>query len=204
MGGKERYRRLTDEELLHLLESEEADVMEFLLNKYKPLVKRQARTLYLIGGETDDLIQEGMIGLFKAIRNFQIGGEYSFYAFAELCVTRQMYTAVQASNRKKHAPLNSYVSLEEGTELSREQKTMDQNPEELLIDQENLENRYDQIHRRLSDLEKLVLELSLEGKTYRQIAAVIGKNEKAVDNTLQRLKKKLNKDEKSVDTKLRL
>ncbi len=81
---------------------------------------------------------------------------------------------------------------------------MDQNPEELLIDQENLENRYDQIHRRLSDLEKLVLELSLEGKTYRQIAAVIGKNEKAVDNTLQRLKKKLNKDEKSVDTKLRL
>lgn len=159
---------------------------EYLLDKYKPLVKRQARTLYLIGGENDDLIQEGMIGLFKAIRGFQTGGEYSFYTFAELCITRQMYTAVQASKRKKHAPLNSYISLDEEPQIFTEQ-----NPEVLMIDQEALENRYAQIHRRLSDMEKLVLELYLEGKNYRQIASVIGKNEKAVDNTIQRVKKKL-------------
>ena len=161
---------------------------EYLLNKYKPLVKRQARTLYLIGGDNDDLIQEGMIGLFKAIRGYRAGGECSFYTFAELCVTRQMYTAVQASKRKKHAPLNGYVSLDEEPQILAEQ-----NPEDMLIDQEELESRYDQIHRRLSDMEQLVLELYLEGKTYGQIASVIGKNEKAVDNTLQRLKKKLDK-----------
>lgn len=196
MSLKERYQKLKDEELLVRLEAGETDIIEYLLDKYKPLVKRQARTMYLIGGENDDLIQEGMIGLFKAIRGFQSDGKGSFYTFAELCITRQMYTAVQASNRKKHAPLNSYVSLDEKPQIYTEP-----NPEDLIIDQENLENRYDQIHRRLSDMEKLVLELFLEGKTYGQIALVIGKNEKAVDNTIQRLKKKLDKDEKSVDTK---
>lgn len=186
MNLKERYGNLTDEELLKRLEDGETEVTEFLLDKYKPLVKSRARTLYLIGGEKDDLIQEGMIGLFRAIRGFRTDEESSFYNFAELCITRQMYTAVQASRRKKHAPLNSYVSLEEGAGFLTEQ-----NPEDLVIDQENLESRYDQIHRRLSGMEKLVLELYLEGKTYGQIAAVIGKNEKAVDNTIQRLKKKL-------------
>ncbi|MCI8430030.1 MAG: sigma-70 family RNA polymerase sigma factor [Lachnospiraceae bacterium] len=183
---KNRYENLTDEELLKRLEDGEAEVTEYLLDKYKPLVKRQARTLYLIGGENDDLIQEGMIGLFKAIRGFHTDGEYSFYTFAELCITRQMYTAVQASKRKKHAPLNSYISLDEEPQIFTEQ-----NPEVLVLDQEALENRYDQIHRNLSDMEKLVLELYLKGKTYQQIASVIGKNEKAVDNTIQRVKKKL-------------
>lgn len=191
MGGKEKYQGLTDDELMELLRGGEADIMEYMLDKYKPLVKRQARTMYLIGGENDDLIQEGMIGLFKAIRGYRKSGESSFYTFAELCITRQMYTAVQASKRMKHAPLNSYISLDEEPEILSEP-----NPEDLLIDQENLENRYDQIDKRLSDLEKLVLELYLEGKTYGQIAAIIGKNEKAVDNSIQRLKKKLDKDEK--------
>lgn len=196
MSLKERYQTLKDEELLMRMDADEPDVVEYLLDKYKPLVKRQARTMYLIGGENDDLIQEGMIGLFKAIQNFRTGEEGSFYTFAELCITRQMYTAVQASNRKKHAPLNSYVSLDEEPQIY-----MEPNPEDLVIDQENLENRYNQIHSRLSNMEKLVLELYLEGKSYGQIASVIGKNEKAVDNTIQRLKKKLDKDEKSVDTK---
>lgn len=191
MGGKEKYHGLTDDELMERLRGGETDIMEYMLNKYKPLVKRQARTMYLIGGENDDLIQEGMIGLFKAIRGYRKSGESSFYTFAELCITRQMYTAVQASNRMKHAPLNSYISLDEEPGILSEP-----NPEDLLIDQENLENRYDQIDKRLSDLEKLVLELYLEGKTYGQIAAIIGKNEKAVDNSIQRLKKKLDKDEK--------
>ncbi|MEZ3503105.1 MAG: sigma-70 family RNA polymerase sigma factor [Lachnospiraceae bacterium] len=173
------------------LKGGEVDIMEYLLDKYKPLVKKQARTMYLIGGEKDDLIQEGMIGLFKAIRGYRAGEESSFYTFAELCITRQMYTAVQASNRMKHAPLNSYISLDEEPEILSEP-----NPEDLVIDQENLENRYDQIDKRLSSMEKLVLELYLEGKTYGQIAAIIGKNEKAVDNSIQRLKKKLDKDEK--------
>lgn len=183
---QKEYGKLTDEELIKRLEAGETEVTDYLLDKYKPLVKRQARTLYLIGGENDDLIQEGMIGLFKAIRGFRMSEENSFYTFAELCITRQMYTAVQASKRKKHAPLNCYVSLDEEPQAYTEQ-----NPEDLMIDQENLENRYDQIHQRLSDMEKLVLELYLEGKTYEQIAAVIGKNEKAVDNTIQRVKKKL-------------
>lgn len=195
MEQEKKYQGLTDAELMKRLRDGEAGIMEYLLNKYKPLVKKRARTMYLIGGENDDLIQEGMIGLFRAISNYR-EEEGSFYAFAELCIARQMYTAVEASNRRKHEPLNTYVSLDEEPQIPSEQ-----NPEELLIDQENLENRYDQIHRRLSSLEKLVLELYLEGKTYGQIASVIGKNEKAVDNSIQRLKKKLDKDEKSVDTK---
>ena len=185
------YKGLSDDELMDRLKGGEVDIMEYLLDKYKPLVKKQARTMYLIGGEKDDLIQEGMIGLFKAIRGYRAGEESSFYTFAELCITRQMYTAVQASNRMKHAPLNSYISLDEEPEILSEP-----NPEDLVIDQENLENRYDQIDKRLSSMEKLVLELYLEGKTYGQIAAIIGKNEKAVDNSIQRLKKKLDKDEK--------
>ncbi len=198
MDLKARYKDLSDKELIGRLRAGETDIMEYLLDKYKPLVKKQARTMYLIGGENDDLIQEGMIGLFKAVRSYrpEDGG---FYTFAELCVMRQMYTAVQASKRKKHEPLNAYVPLDEEPYLS-----LETNPEELLIDQENLESRYDQIHRKLSGMEKLVLELYLEGRSYSQIAAVIGKNEKAVDNSIQRLKKKLDKVQKDIDTKKRL
>lgn len=196
MERKEQYPGMTDEELIRRLETGEEEVMDFLLDKYKSLVKKRAHTLYLIGGENDDLIQEGMIGLFKAIRGFRLSEETSFRTFAELCIGRQMYTAVKASRRKKHAPLNTYVSLDEEPQVFSEA-----DPESLVIDQENLESRYDQIHRRLTDMEKLVLELYLEGKSYGQIASAIGKNEKAVDNTIQRLKKKLDKDEKGVDTK---
>jgi len=183
---EKRYGNMADQELMERLRKGESDIMDYLLDKYKPLVKKRARTMYLIGGENDDLIQEGMIGLFKAIRSYRLGQDSSFRTFAELCITRQMYTAVQASNRKKHSPLNTYVSLDMEPGISSEN-----NPEEMLIDQENLETRYDEIHRRLSDLEKLVLELYLEGKTYGEIAEIIGKNEKAVDNSIQRLKKKL-------------
>ncbi len=191
MNLKEVYGNLSDEELFVRLHQGETEVIEHLMEKYKSLVKKQARTMYLIGGDNDDLIQEGMIGLFKAVRSFEPSGDTSFSTFAELCITRQMYTAVQASNRKKHAPLNAYVPLDEKPELPAEG-----NPEDLVIDQENLEQRYDQIDKRLSTMEKLVLGLYLEGRSYGQIAAIIGKNEKAVDNSIQRLKKKLDKDEK--------
>lgn len=192
MGFWENYKDLSDLELMLRLRKGEVDIVEYLLNKYKPLVKKQARTMYLIGGETDDLIQEGMIGLFKAIQKYDPKEESSFFSFAELCITRQMYTAIQASNRMKHAPLNTYVSLEQEEPL-----LLEANPEDLLIDQENLEDCYGQIDRCLSSLEKLVLELYLEGKSYGQIAKIIGKNEKAVDNSIQRIKKKLEKSEKS-------
>lgn len=182
------YEQMTDEQLIGKLRKGDKNIIDYIMEKYKNLVRKEANAMYLLGGENDDLIQEGMIGLFKAIRGFRAEKEGSFYTFAELCITRQMYTAVQASKRKKHAPLNSYVSLDEEPQILTEQ-----NPEALVIDQEDREDRYNQIHRRLSDMEKLVLELYLEGKTYGQIGAVIGKNEKAVDNTMQRLRKKLDK-----------
>ena len=131
----EQYRNLSDEELIAALRGGEKRLMDYILNKYKPLVLRKANAMYLIGGDTEDLIQEGMIGLFKAIRDYRQEKETSFFHFAELCINRQLYSAVEASNRKKHAPLNSYVSFysqsgEEGKPLAETLPTDDaDNPE---------------------------------------------------------------------------
>lgn len=192
---KAPYQEQTDEELIARIRSGEAGVTEYLLEKYKPLVKKQARTMYLMGGENEDLIQEGMIGLFRAISTYR-QGEGSFYGFALLCVNRQMYTAVQASARKKHEPLNAYVSLDEEPQMP-----LEDSPETMLLLQEKEEKREDMIARHLSSLEKKVLALYLEGMSYGQIAEQIGRPEKSVDNAIQRLKKKLKKVEKSVDTR---
>lgn len=191
---KAPYQEQTDEELIARIRSGEAGVTEYLLEKYKPLVKKQARTMYLMGGENEDLIQEGMIGLFRAISTYR-QGEGSFYGFALLCVNRQMYTAVQASARKKHEPLNAYVSLDEEPQMP-----LEDSPETMLLLQEKEGKREDMIARHLSSLEKKVLALYLEGMSYGQIAEQIGRPEKSVDNAIQRLKKKLKKVEKSVDT----
>ena len=107
----ETYQKLSDEELIKRLRLGDEKIMDFVLDKYKPLVRKKANAMFLIGGDTDDLIQEGMIGLFKAIRDFKEEKEATFFSFAQLCITRQIYSAVEASNRKKHAPLNSYVSF---------------------------------------------------------------------------------------------
>ena len=112
----EIYKTYRDEELIEKLRAGEERIMDYILDKYKPLVRKKANTMYLIGGDTDDLIQEGMIGLFKAIRDYDASKESSFFHFAEICIGRQIYTAVESSNRKKHAPLNSYVSLYSGVE----------------------------------------------------------------------------------------
>lgn len=192
---KAPYQEQTDEELIARIRSGEAGVTEYLLEKYKPLVKKQARTMYLMGGENEDLIQEGMIGLFRAISTYR-QGEGSFYGFALLCVNRQMYTAVQASARKKHEPLNAYVSLDEEPQMP-----LEDSPETMLLLQEKEGKREDMIARHLSSLEKKVLALYLEGMSYGQIAEQIGRPEKSVDNAIQRLKKKLKKVEKSVDTR---
>ena len=191
---KAPYQEQTDEELIARIRSGEAGVTEYLLEKYKPLVKKQARPMYLMGGEKEDLIQEGMIGLFRAISTYR-QGEGSFYGFALLCINRQMYTAVQASARKKHEPLNAYVSLDEEPQMP-----LEDSPETMLLLQEKEGKREDMIARHLSSLEKKVLALYLEGMSYGQIAEQIGRSEKSVDNAIQRLKKKLKKVEKSVDT----
>ena len=153
--------------------------------------------------EQDDLIQEGMIGLFKAIRDYDIGRDASFFTFADLCVSRQMYTAVQAAGRKKHSPLNTYISLysnppekeggEEGELVNSLISKADLNPEDLLIDKENVELIEKTIEKELSSFEKQVLDLYLTGMKYTQIAKVLGKDEKSTDNALQRIKNKLKK-----------
>ena len=191
------YRNLQDEELIEQLRSGDERIMEFILAKYKPLVRKKANAMYLIGGDTDDLIQEGMIGLFKAIRDYNKEKESSFYHFAELCISRQIYTVVEASNRKKHAPLNSYVSLysgtnEEGVVLADSLTAgVMENPEQMVIDQENLVLFMERLKERLSKMERQVLDLYLTGLNYQQIAEEMGKSPKAIDNALQRIKEKV-------------
>lgn len=195
---KNPYADICDEELLAQFAAGNADITEYLCKKYKHLVIKKAHALYLIGAEKEDLIQEGMIGLFKAIRDFSPEKEASFYHFAQLCITRQMYHAIEASQRLKHAPLNSYVSLSEQNDedgsLPLHELLGDgteQNPEQLLIKQEEYQALFLQLQMLLSPLEKKVCDLYLEGMDYRQIAESIGKTPKSVDNALQRIRKKM-------------
>ena len=188
------YEQQTIEEVVASAKHGNDEAMEYVLAKYKGLVRGLSRTLFLLDGDEDDLIQEGMIGLFRAISTYR-QGEGSFYGFALLCINRQMYTAVQASARKKHEPLNAYVSLDEEPQMP-----LEDSPETMLLLQEKEGKREDMIARHLSSLEKKVLALYLEGMSYGQIAEQIRRSEKSVDNAIQRLKKKLKKVEKSVDT----
>ena len=197
------YGQYTDEELIVRLRDGETQITDYIMDKYKNLVRSKAKSMYILGADREDLIQEGMIGLFKAIRDYDIGRDASFFTFADLCVSRQMYTAVQAAGRKKHAPLNTYISLyshvsekEEGEEnelLNSLISKADLNPEELLIDKENVELIEKTIEKELSSFEKQVLDLYLTGMKYTQIAKVLGKDEKSTDNALQRIKNKLRK-----------
>ena len=191
------YQNLRDEELIEKLRGGDEKIMEFILAKYKPLVRKKANAMYLIGGDTDDLIQEGMIGLFKAIRDYDASKESSFFHFAEICIGRQIYTAVESSNRKKHAPLNSYVSLysganEDGVVLADSLTTSAmENPEQMMIDQENLALFLETLKERLSKMERQVLDYYLAGLNYQQIAEEMGKSPKTIDNALQRIKTKV-------------
>ena len=151
---------------------------------------KKANALYLIGAEKEDLIQEGMIGLFKAIRDYLPEKETSFYHFAELCITRQMYHAIEASQRLKHAPLNSYISLSE-PESGGIGELLETNPEQMIIDQETVAQIKERIKKSLSDMEKEVLAYYMQGMNYVQIAEVMEKSPKAIDNALQRIKNKL-------------
>lgn len=195
-----QYEHVTDEELLLSLREGDTRVTEYLMEKYKNLVKHKAKSMYILGADREDLIQEGMIGLFKALRDYDSGRDASFATFADLCVSRQMYTAVQASRRKKHAPLNTYIPLyggerrEDGGEnelINSLVSRMEQNPEEMLIDRENAEHLLTQIEKELSPFEKQVLDLYLTGMSYSQIAKVLGRDEKSTDNALSRIKSKV-------------
>lgn len=196
------YEAFSDEELILRLRDGDNRVTEYIIEKYKDLVRKKSKSMYILGADHEDLLQEGMIGLFKAIRDYDAGRDASFHTFAELCVARQIYTAVQSAGRKKHSFLNYYVSLygnqerngEEYPELIQELVAWDvKNPEELMIDQENLESLEKTIEQELSSFEKQVLELCLTGMSYTEIARVLGKTEKATDNALQRVKTKIRK-----------
>lgn len=180
----------SDEELIARLRDGQDEIMDYLMDKYKHLVRKKAKVMFLIGGDTDDLIQEGMIGLFKAIRDYRPEKESSFYHFAELCISRQMYTAIEASNRKKHAPLNSYVSLSE-PESGGIGELLETSPEQMMIDRENVAQIKERIEKSLSDMEKKVLAYYMQGMNYVQIAEIMERSPKSIDNALQRIKNKL-------------
>lgn len=198
-----KYDRMTDEQLLCDYKNGNQEIMDYLMVKYKSMVRKKARAMYLLGGENEDLIQEGMIGLIKAVRDFDVTQKTSFSSFAELCVSRQMYSAIEASNRKKHLPLNSYISLYEDSEQEGEgrsrplidtiESSKENDPEVLYFGKEYTEAFAEQLKELLSPLENHVLYLHLMGTDYRTIAELLGKSPKSVDNALQRIKTKAQK-----------
>lgn len=189
---KDNYRQYTDEQLIQRLRNGETEVSEYLLAKYKGIARKKAHAMYLIGGETDDLIQEGMLGLFKAIQSYSPDKEASFRTFAVLCMERQMYNAIQISNRQKHQPLNSYVSLSEDF---LEDNFVDQlvisNPESIIIDRETARDMEQRILMNLSPFEQEVLTCYMQGSNYLQIAEMFHKSPKSIDNAIQRIRKKV-------------
>lgn len=175
--------------------------LEYLISKYKNFVKAKAKSYFLIGADKEDIIQEGMIGLYKAIRDFDETKTNSFKCFADICITRQIITAIKTATRQKHIPLNSYISLNKPIYDEESDRTlldiittgMITNPEDLIISQEELKNIESKINELLSDLEQQVLELYLNGKSYQYIADNLDRDVKSIDNALQRVKRKLEK-----------
>jgi len=197
--GFVNYRNCDDEKLICLACRGDLIAEETLINKYKKLVKIKARSYFLIGADTEDIIQEGMIGLYKAVRNYQFKKLSSFKAFAELCITRQIITAIKSATRQKHIPLNSYISLNRPIYNEDSDRTLldvvdnvgINDPQDLFLNGEKLNNLKGRIKRILSDLERDVLESYLDAKSYQEIAADLGRHVKSIDNALQRIKRKL-------------
>ena len=185
------YTQFTDEELIDMLRQGEPDVMDYIIDKYKSMVRKKVRVLYLVGGDQDDLIQEGMIGLFKAVRDYRKEKDASFRTFAQLCVDRQLYHAIQSSNRQKHQPLNSYVSINSEEWEEEVYNIFQQSPENIVIAQENAAHLEKKIRKQLSSFENQVLMMYLDGDNYLQIAEKLGKTPKSIDNALQRIRGKV-------------
>ncbi len=198
---EQRFKSMRDETVVSLAREYDVNALEYILNKYKNFVRAKARSYFIIGADREDIIQEGMIGLYKAIRDYKADKQNSFRAFAELCITRQIITAIKSATRQKHQPLNSYVSLnrpvyDEDSErtlidIISENKVL--NPEDIIIDREELSLIEQKISKILSRLETQVLNAYVDGKSYTEIAAELGRDVKSVDNALQRIKAKMDK-----------
>ncbi len=195
------YSNMEDEEVLTYVNAGSRQGMEYLIEKYKPLVRAKARSYFLVGADREDIVQEGMIGLFKAVRDYKPEKKIPFIAFADICITRQVITAVKAATRQKHIPLNSYVSLNKKVFDEDSDKYLIEvieeasitNPEELLISKEEISFIESLVIELLSPFEKEVLRKYLSGITYQEIARKLDKPVKSIDNALQRLKKKIEK-----------
>ena len=193
------YSEMADEEVVSLSRQGNMYAMEAILNRYKGFVASKARPYFLIGGNHEDMIQEGMIGLYKAVRDYLPDKQASFRSFAEICITRQMITAIKTATRQKHQPLNSYVSLSRPAYDENSDQTLADvvlgsscmNPEELIINKESYAACEAAISKALSKLEHKILSLYLQGKSYQEISEQIGKSPKSIDNALQRVKRKL-------------
>ena len=196
------FEKMSENDIINLAQKRENAAMEYLLEKYKPLVRQKTRKLFLIDGDKDDLIQEGMIGLFKAVRDYQVGKDAAFRTFADLCISRQLYSAIKKSNRLKNQPLNSYVSIysdefSDADELAGDRTVISSgsdniaNPEAIMMDRENAIDMQNKMFDKLSKMEREVLKRYLEGMTYQEIAADMEKSPKSIDNALQRIKGKI-------------
>jgi RNA polymerase sporulation-specific sigma factor len=193
------FHGLEDETVVELVRQGDTMALEYLINKYKNFVRAKSRSYFLVGADREDIIQEGMIGLFKAIRDYKEDKLSSFKAFAELCITRQIITAIKTATRQKHIPLNSYVSLDKPIydeesdrtllDVISESKVTD--PEEMIISQEEYVDIELKISELLSDLERKVLSLYLDGRSYQEISEQLNRHVKSIDNALQRVKRKL-------------
>jgi RNA polymerase sporulation-specific sigma factor len=193
------YDDMLDEEIVEAARAGEREAEEYLITKYKNFVRAKARSYFLIGADRDDIVQEGMIGLFKAIRDFRSDKLASFRAFAELCITRQIITAIKTATRQKHIPLNSYISLNKPIYDEESDRTLLDvisgnkitDPEELVISKEEFNDIESKMEQFLSDLEWKVLAAYLDGKSYQEIATELNRHVKSIDNALQRVKRKL-------------
>jgi RNA polymerase sporulation-specific sigma factor len=190
-----RFYELTDEVLIDRIRGGDSECQDYLINKYKNLAKIKAHQYFITGADKDDIIQEGMIGLFKAIREYSADRMASFYSFADICITRQIYNAIKISLRKKHSPLNGYISL--NNPLYDEPYMPDlsfkagKSPEIIVIEREDRADMQRRINESLSEYETKVLALYIQKNSYREIADITGKTAKSVDNAIQRIKGKL-------------
>ena len=196
------FAKMSENDIINLAQNKQDSAMEYLLEKYKPLVRQKTRKLFLIDGDKDDLIQEGMIGLFKAVRDYQAGKDAAFRTFADLCISRQLYSAIKKSNRLKNQPLNSYISIysdefNDADELAGDRTVISSgsdniaNPEAIVIDRESAVDMQNQMFDKLSKMEREVLKRYLDGMTYQEIAADMKKSPKSIDNALQRIRGKI-------------
>ena len=199
------FNKLPEDDIINMAQSGNDEAMTFLMEKYKSLVRQKTRTFFLTGGDKDDLIQEGMIGLYKAICDYIPEREASFKTFAELCISRHVYSAIKISNRMKNQPLNTYISIyapalsinnePSGADfmIDQELEVAEGNPEDIVIGRESAVFTQKQLFKNLSKMEKQVLSRYLSGMTYQEIAADMDKTPKSIDNALQRIKNKLNR-----------